>query len=396
MSWTRTGVPFVLSCRGDAPEDVMTEPNPARAEDNSSELHEEGILTALRQVIDPDLHKDIVTLGFVQNLVIDGNDVRFTLELTTPACPVRQTFIDNCKARIQEAFPQVGEIDIELTAQVRKDPTLARGQYLPGVKNAILVGSGKGGVGKSTVSVNLALSLASQGAKVGLLDADVYGPSIPTMLDLHEARIQGEGKTMFAVEKHGLKIVSVGFMTAPGQPLAMRGPMLLGIITQFLGSVDWGELDYLIIDLPPGTGDVQLSLTQNLKATGAVIVTTPQDVALADVARAVGMFRIPQLNVPILGVVENMSMFCCPACGTETPIFLSGGGERAAAEYGVPFLGQIPLEPSIPPSGDRGMPVVVAEPDGPVAQHFLKVAGNLVRNLHHLEPAAEEEQQGVG
>lgn len=353
------------------------------------EPQREGILAALRHVIDPDLHKDIVTLGFVKDLEIAGRNVRFTLELTTPACPVRQTFIDHCKARIREAYPDTGEIDIELSAQVRKDPLLNRGQFLPEVKNAILVGSGKGGVGKSTVAVNLALALAHEGAKVGLLDADVYGPSIPTMLGLHDARIEGEGQTMFAVEKYGLKVVSVGFMTAPGQPLAMRGPMLHGIIQQFLGNVAWGELDYLIVDMPPGTGDVQLTLTQSLKATGAVIVTTPQDVALADVARAVGMFRIPQLNVPILGVVENMSMFCCPNCGTETPIFLSGGGEKAAAEFDVPFLGKVPLEPAIPPSGDAGTPVVVAEPRGSVAGHFFQIAGNLVRNLHHMgEPAA--------
>lgn len=350
-------------------------------------ITEAGVLDALKNVIDPDLHRDIVSLGFIKNLAITGADVKFTLELTTPACPVRQQFIDACEKHIRQQYPHANAVEIELSAQVRKDPSLNRAHYLKQVANAILVGSGKGGVGKSTVAVNLALALAYEGAKVGLLDADVYGPSIPTMLGLHDARVEGHGQNMFPVEKFGIKTISVGFMTNPGQPLPMRGPMLDGIMKQFMGSVEWGPLDYLIMDLPPGTGDVQLTITQNIKATGAVVVTTPQDVALADVERAINMFRIPQLNVPVLGIVENMSVFCCPNCGHETKIFMEGGGRRAADKFAVPFLGDIPLEPAIPPSGDSGEPIMIKDPTGPIAKHFLAVAHNLVRGLHHIAPA---------
>ena len=350
----------------------------------SDTITEAGVLDALKAVIDPDLHKDIVTLGFIKELTIVGADVAFTLELTTPACPVRHLFIEQCEKEVRGAYPSAGKVDITLSSNVRKDPTLNRGQFLPEVANAILVASGKGGVGKSTVAVNLALALAREGAKVGLLDADVYGPSAPTMLGLVDARVQGEGDRMFPVEKYGIKVISVGFMTNPGQPLPMRGPMLDGILKQFMGQVNWGKLDYLIMDMPPGTGDVQMTVAQNLKATGAVVVTTPQDVALADVERAIGMFNIPALKTPILGIVENMSVFCCPNCGHETRIFLSGGGLKAAAKYDVPFLGDIPLEPSIPASGDDGVPVLIRDPEGPVAAHFLKIAQNLVRGLHHV------------
>jgi ATP-binding protein involved in chromosome partitioning len=350
---------------------------------------EQQVLEALRGVQDPDLHRDIVSLGFVKDLNIQDGRISFTLMLTTPACPVK----DEMKQQAEDAvkrLPGVRQVDVEMKSDVRAtlDPS---GQHLiPGVRNVVPVGSGKGGVGKSTVSANLAVALAQMGARVGLMDADIYGPSIPTILGITESPKPGQ-HGIRPVEAHGVKVISAGFFIRQDQAVVWRGPMLAKLVDQFLREVEWGELDYLVVDLPPGTGDVQLTLCQRIPLTGAVIVSTPQDVALKVAEKAYIMFQ--QLKCPILGIVENMSYYVCRHCGTRENIFDTGGAERAAARWNVPMLGRIPLATRIREDSDHGRPVV-AEPACAEAAAFVEIAKNLaaqisIRNIRDAEqPAA--------
>jgi ATP-binding protein involved in chromosome partitioning len=331
---------------------------------------EQAILDALRTVKDPDLNKDIVSLNFVKDLTIEDGKVSFAIELTTPACPVKREMEQWARDAVM-GVRGVREVKIRMTSSVSRGTAAAGKQGIPGVKNIIAVGSGKGGVGKSTVTVNLAVALAQTGASVGLLDADIYGPNIPLMMGI-AGRPHALDDRIQTLSNHGVRVMSMGFLTSDDTPLIWRGPMLHSVIQQFLHQVDWGELDYLLIDLPPGTGDVQLSLTQTVPLMGAVIVSTPQDVALQDARKAILMFR--QVHVEILGIVENMSYFQCPKCNERTPIFSHGGGAATAAKYDVPFLGEVPLNVSIREGGDTGKPVVVTNPDSPVAQAFAQIA----------------------
>ncbi|MGH2567274.1 MAG: iron-sulfur cluster carrier protein ApbC [Bacteroidota bacterium] len=341
-------------------------------------LTEENILNALRLVNDPDLHRDIVTLGFVKNLAIKGDDVSFTLQLTTPSCPVRDQFIAECERAIRSNIEAVGKVDIQMTSSVVAHVNVQKESILPGVKNTIAIASGKGGVGKSTVAVNLAVSMAMDGAKVGLVDADVYGPSAPLMFGINE-RPRVVNNRLIPLEKYGVKVMSIGFLVDPMQAVIWRGPMASGAVKQFMSDVEWGELDYLVFDLPPGTGDIQLTLVQTIPLTGAVIVTTPQDVALADARKGLVMFT--KVNVPVMGIAENMSYFICGHCGQRENIFDSGGGSKTAEELGVPFLGEIPINTAIRVGGDRGKPIVAAEAESEIAQAFRKIARNLAAQI---------------
>ncbi len=336
---------------------------------------EEAVLAALRTVDDPDLHKDLVTLGMIKDLKIQGGDVSFKIELTTPACPLKDT-MKNDALKAVSAVEGVENVHIEMTANVPNDGR-TRGLLNVPVRNAIAVASGKGGVGKSTVAVNLAVSLAQSGARVGLMDADIYGPNVPTMMGVEKLPPATADK-LIPAEAHGVQMISIGFLVKPGQPLIWRGPMLHSAIRQFLTDVAWDELDYLIIDLPPGTGDAQLSLTQSLPLSGGVIVTLPQQVSLDDARRGLEMFR--QLNVPILGVIENMSYLELPD-GTKMDIFGSGGGERLAQESGVPFLGAIPMDPIVREGGDSGKPVVVDQPESAVAKALKAISEDLAARV---------------
>lgn len=334
-------------------------------------ITEQDVLEALKVVSDPDLRRDIVSLGFVKDLKIAGGDVAFTIELTTPACPVKDQMRDEAQAAVA-ALPGVTDVAIEMTASVRSAvPAETARAPIPGVRNVIAVGAGKGGVGKTTVAVNLAVALARYGGRVGMIDGDVYGPNVPIMLGL-DARLSTDGKKIVPARKHGISVVSMGFLADPTAPIIWRGPMLHGVVRQFFQDVAWGELDYLVVDMPPGTGDVALSLTQTVPVSGAIVVTTPQTVSVADARRAVAMYR--KLEVPALGVIENMSYYCCPGCGHESDIFGRGGGEGVASELGVPFLGQIPLYAPIRAGSDEGVPIVMAEPDSPAARAFCQVA----------------------
>ncbi|HEY7509858.1 MAG TPA: Mrp/NBP35 family ATP-binding protein [Vicinamibacteria bacterium] len=338
---------------------------------------QEQVLGALRTVQDPDLHKDIVTLGFVKNLRIEGGAVDFTIELTTPACPVR----DEMKAEAEQkvaALPGVTAARAEMTANVRARGGFGR-QELPGIRNILAVGAGKGGVGKSTTAVNLAVALRRKGARVGLMDTDVYGPNIPQMLGVTAQPEVTEERKMVPPEAHGIKVISMGMLVPPDQPVIWRGPMLHGAVQQFMRDVVWGELDYLVVDLPPGTGDVSLSMAQSVPVAGAVVVTTPQGVSVSDVRKAVAMFR--QLNIPVLGAIENMSWFECPHCGEKTEIFGRGGGEKMAAELMIPFLGAVPIDTRVRSGGDEGQPIVAAAPESPAARAFVELAGKVAAQV---------------
>ena len=306
-----------------------------------TQLTEASILEALRRIKDPDLHKDIVTLGFIRDLKIAGGDVSFRIVLTTPACPVKAE-MENDARDFVSALPGVTSVSVTMDAEVPKGRGIGDKVSIPGVRNIIAVSSGKGGVGKSTVAVNLAVSLARDGARVGLMDADVYGPNVPIMLGVSDARPEVDGNKLIPVEAYGVRLMSMAVLQPGDKPMIVRGPILHGLVKQFLSDVKWGELDYLIVDMPPGTGDVQLSLAQLVPVQGAVLVTTPQDVSVADVRRALRMFET--VAIPVLGVVENMSYFIAPDTGNRYDIFGEGGGQRLAQTYGVPFLGAIPLE----------------------------------------------------
>ena len=338
---------------------------------------EQAVLDALRTVKDPDLHRDIVTLNFVKNLRVESGKVSFTIELTTPACPVKQ----DMEKWAREAVQKVGgvrEVQVHMTSAVRAGSQGTGKQAIGGVKNIIAVGSGKGGVGKSTVTVNLAVALAASGARVGLMDADVYGPNVPLMMGV-SGRPHAVDNRIQTLSNYGVSVMSMGFLTTEDTPVIWRGPMLHSVIQQFVRQVDWGDLDYLLIDLPPGTGDVQLTLTQTVPLMGAVVVSTPQDVALQDARRAIQMFR--QVRVEILGIVENMSYFVCPECNHRADIFSHGGGAATAEKYGVPFLGEVPLDITIREGGDVGRPIVLAKPDSPGAKAFARIASNVAAQV---------------
>ncbi|MBI2899036.1 MAG: Mrp/NBP35 family ATP-binding protein [Planctomycetes bacterium] len=336
----------------------------------------QDILKALAVVRDPDLGRNIVELGFVKDVKVCGDTAAFKIELTTPACPVRELMKDQARKAVL-AIPGIAKADITMTSQVRAAAS-AKGPLLPGVKNILPVASGKGGVGKSTVSANLAVALRQMGATVGLLDADVYGPSIPTIMGV-ETPPKLSGQRMVPPEQHGVKIMSMGFFLQQHDAAIWRGPMLHKMMEQFLGAVDWGELDDLVVDLPPGTGDIQLSLCQMVSLTGAAVVSTPQDVALSVAAKAIAMFQ--KLNTPVLGIVENMSYYVCRHCGDRDEIFGHGGAREAAEQLKIPFLGEIPLANEIRNTADHGMPIVLAEPDGLYAKAFRTVAENLAAQV---------------
>ena len=333
-------------------------------------LTEAAVLDALRAVQDPDLHKDIVALGFVKSVKINGSRVALVIELTTPACPVKELMREQARTAVMQLG--ASEVDVEMTAQVRSVPRPEGNKApVPGVKNIIAVGAGKGGVGKSTVAVNIALALARAGSKVGIVDGDMYGPNIPIMLGISESLESEDGKIKPA-ERYGIQVVSLGFLTPDDAPVIWRGPMLHGAVQQFFRDAKWDNLDYLIIDMPPGTGDVALSLSQSVPVAGAVVVSTPQKVALADTKRAVAMYR--KLNIPVIGFIENMSHFICPGCGKETDLFGKGGGEELAAQMKVPFLGSVPLYEPVRRGGDAGTPIVMSEPDSPAAKALVAAA----------------------
>ncbi|HTR81184.1 MAG TPA: iron-sulfur cluster carrier protein ApbC [Bacteroidota bacterium] len=342
------------------------------------ELTPENVLDALRSVHDPDLHKDIVALNFVKEVKIDGKDLRFTIELTTPSCPARDELKAESEKAIRSAIPGTGKIEISMTSNVTSRQAVQPSPLLTGVKNTIAVASGKGGVGKSTVAVNLAVALAQDGASVGLIDCDVYGPSIPLMFNIHE-KPKLHNQKLQPLEKYGVKIMSIGFLVDPMQAVIWRGPMASGAVRQFMSDVEWGGLDYLIFDMPPGTGDIQLTLVQQIPLTGAVIVTTPQEISLADARKGLMMFN--KVNVPILGIIENMSYFICSHCGNRENIFDAGGGERASKELRVPFLGEIPIDTSIRIGGDVGRPIVESDPKSPQSQVIARIARNLAAQV---------------
>ena len=338
---------------------------------SSSESLRDAVLNALRVVVDPDIRRDIVSLGFVKNLAVDDGRVSFTIELTTPACPVKDQLRSQAESAVQ-ALPGVAAVSVEMTARVRSASAPETGKPpLPGVKNVIAVGAGKGGVGKTTVAVNLALALARCGSRVGLLDGDIYGPNVPIMLGL-QTQLTTDGKQIVPAEKYGVQVVSIGFLTQDDAPIIWRGPMLHGAVQQFFREVAWKDLDYLIVDMPPGTGDVALSLSQTVPVVGAIVVTTPQQVSLADSRRAIRMYQ--KLSIPPIGIVENMSYYACPNCHHEADIFGHGGGEQLAADMSVPFLGRLPVYQPIREGSDRGVPLVVAEPASAAAKAFLTVA----------------------
>ena len=331
------------------------------------------MLDALRGVIDPDLGKDIVSLGFVKRLeVSDAGAVAFVIELTTPACPVKDRLQAQAQALVA-AVPGVSAVTVEMTAAVRTAAVQEGGRLpVPGVKNVIAVGAGKGGVGKTTVAVNVAVALAQLGSRVGIIDGDIYGPNVPIMLGLHTELVADEQGRILPAERYGVQVVSMGFLTHDDSPVIWRGPMLHGAVQQFFRQVAWDDLDYLVIDLPPGTGDVALSLSQSVPVSGAIVVTTPQQVSLADTRRAIRMYQ--KLNIRTLGLIENMSHFVCPGCGHESDIFGHGAGEVLAQAMDVPFLGRLPIYEPIRIGGDSGQPIVIAEPDSPAARAFKAVA----------------------
>lgn len=340
------------------------------------QVTEADVLRALRGVKDPDLHRDLVSLNFIDNLKIEGSVVSFDINLTTPACPVKEKLRDEAREAVM-ALAGVSEVRVNVKAEVRQHAGLDK-SALASVRNIVAVGSGKGGVGKSTVATNLAVGLAQTGARVGLLDADIYGPSIPIMLGVHE-QAELRGNRIIPVEKYGVRFVSMGLFVPGEKPLIWRGPMAHKALSQCLFQVDWGELDYLIVDLPPGTGDVHLTLVQSVPVTGGVIVSTPQDVGWKISLKTLRMFQ--QTNVAILGIIENMSYHICSHCGAREDIFGSGGAAKASKELGIPFLGEIPIDIGIRIRADEGTPIIIADPDSPSAKAYQQILGKLAAQI---------------
>ena len=339
---------------------------------------EQQVLEALSKVKEPELGRSLVSLGMIQDLKIDGSQIDFTIVLTTPACPLTDVMDKDAKAAVS-ALPGVKEVNIQWDSKVPTDMRLAsQGSQF---KNTIAVSSGKGGVGKTTVSVNLAVALAQMGATVGLLDADIYGPNVPMMLGIDKIPNPRDGKIIPGYA-HGLRVMSIGFLIPPDQPVIWRGPMIHSAIRQFLSDVDWGNPDYLIIDLPPGTGDAQLTLAQSVPLTGAIIVTTPQEVALVDAVKGFATFE--KLEVDILGIVENMGPYTDPQTAQTISFFGEGGGKRMADRLGVPFLGTVPLDPNVRIGGDAGTPIVVKHPDSPAAQMLSRIARDVAARISVL------------
>jgi ATP-binding protein involved in chromosome partitioning len=337
-------------------------------------------MAALSTVKEPELGRDLVTLNMIKDLMIDGPHVRFTIELTTPACPLKERIEQESHQAVM-GVPGVEQVEMKFTSNVRAHSPASVQGAIPGVRNIIAVASGKGGVGKSTVAANLAVALAQTGAQVGLLDADIYGPSIPMMMGVTEKPRESDGHFLPPVH-YGVKVMSIGFFLDLNTPVVWRGPMVGKALQELIRGAEWGELDYLVVDLPPGTGDAQLTLCQSVPVTGAVIVTTPQDVALSDVLKAIGMFE--KVKIPILGVVENMSYFVCPHCQHRTEIFKYGGGRAAAQRLTIPFLGEIALDPAIPIGSDAGEPIVVKAPGSPQTRQFHEVAGQVAARVSTL------------
>jgi ATP-binding protein involved in chromosome partitioning len=342
----------------------------------------EQVRDALRTVNDPELHRDLVTLDFVKDIKVRGADVSFTVTLTTPACPMKDQIRSESEAAVRKLVPGVGKIEIGFDARVRADKRIEDKIKLP-IKSIVAVGSGKGGVGKSTVAVNLAVALAQSGASVGLLDADIYGPNIPTLMGVEDLP-PPKGETLVPAEAYGVKLMSMGFLVSAEEALVWRGPMIHGALRQLLSDVAWGELDYLVVDLPPGTGDAQLSIAQLVPLTGGVVVTTPQLLSVSDARRGVGAFQ--KLGVPVLGIVENMS----------GEIFGEGGGERAASELGVPFLGRVPLDPRVSRMGDEGKPPVAGKESFPAADAFRALAHRVAAAVSVQQFQTEGAAQAAG
>jgi ATP-binding protein involved in chromosome partitioning len=340
-------------------------------------VNESQILDALRSVVDPDLHRDIVSLGFVKDVRIEEGLVEFVVELTTPACPVKEILKEQCEEAVA-ALPGVTEVRVEMTARVRPRETASE-DLIPGVRHCLAIASGKGGVGKSTVTVNLAVALAQTGATVGVLDADIYGPSIPLMMGVSGARPEVDEGKLQPIERFGIKMMSIGFLLEEGQAVLWRGPMVAGTVKQLLADVAWGDLDYLLVDLPPGTGDAPMSLAQLAPLTGVVIVTTPHNVAANIAGKSVQLFR--RLNTAILGVVENMGALVDPITGAETRIFSGLSGEQLAQQIGVPYLGSVPLDPVVSQAGDEGTPSLIAYPNHPQAESFRAIAGAVAQQV---------------
>lgn len=351
------------------------------------------VLEALKKVQDPEIHRDIVSLGMVKNLEVAGGKVTFTVELTTPACPLREKIHEDCKKALA-GVNGVAALEISFGAQVRGSKSGAgQTDLLPTVKNVVLVAAGKGGVGKSTVAANLAVALKMHGAATGLLDADIYGPSIPIIMGVREEpqkiAVNG-GFKLGPPLAHGLPVMSIGFFVEPDQAVIWRGPMLGKALNQMMADVYWGDLDYLVVDMPPGTGDVQITFSQQLKVSGALLVATPQEVALADVVRAKSMFD--KVMIPIVGIIENMSYFICDGCGKQHEIFSRGGAERAAERFKIPFLGEIPITPSLREWSDKGVPILVREPESEISKIFLEIASKLAGQLSVVSESARRAQ----
>ena len=340
-------------------------------------INRESVLDALRGVRDPALNRDIVSLNFVRDLELDNSAVRFRLVINTPISPARAKLQEAARDAVQ-SVAGVKTVDIKLDSEIPKASAEAGKQSVPGVSNIIAVSSGKGGVGKSTVAVNLAIALAQYGAKVGILDTDVYGPNVPIMVGVNEEPAV-RGQKLLPHNAHGVRVMSLGFLNRGDKPVVWRGPMLHTAVKQFLYDVEWGDLDYLIVDMPPGTGDAQLSLAQLVPVQGAVLVTTPQEVAMGDVRKAYNMFD--QVHIPVLGIVENMSYFVCSNCSERHAIFGEGGGKELARRFNTPLLGQIPIAISIREGGDNGVPIVVGAPDSPQAFAFKEIAENVTTQL---------------
>jgi ATP-binding protein involved in chromosome partitioning len=360
----------------------------------TSPVTEQQVLDALKQVQDPELHRDIVGLGMVKDLAVNNGKVGFTVELTTPACPLRETIENDCK-RALASIPGITALDIQFGAQVRGSKTGAgQTDLLPTVKNVVLVAAGKGGVGKSTVAANLAVALKMHGASAGLLDADIYGPSVPILMGVQgeptKVEVNGSYKIAPTIA-HGVPVMSIGFFLDADQAVIWRGPMLGKALHQLMADVHWGELDYLVVDMPPGTGDVQITFSQQLKVSGAVLVATPQEVALADVIRAKSMFD--KVNIPIVGIIENMSYFVCDGCGKRHEIFSRGGAQRAAERFKIPYLGEIPINPALREGGDKGVPILIQDAHSETSKRFLEIAAKLAGQL---SIASERVQRAQG